>query len=59
MQKGESNMLTRLLRKRFGELPASVCARIQSATSEQLEEWAERLMEVTTLNELFGADAAS
>jgi hypothetical protein len=46
-------LLLRLLKTRFGELPAAVCARLNSAQPEQLEEWAERLLNVTSLNELF------
>lgn len=52
-------MLTRLLGKRFGDVPDAVSARLQSAPAEQLEQWAERLLEVGTLDELFSVDATS
>jgi hypothetical protein len=53
-QEGESLLLLRLLRKRFGEVPDSVLGRLHDAKSDELEYWAERLLEVTSLNELFG-----
>ncbi len=50
---GEAHLLLRLLRRRFGELPAWVPPRLQQAPSEQLERWGERLLEVETLEALF------
>jgi hypothetical protein len=52
-QEGEAIMLTRLLQKRFGELPDSVRARLRDASSSRLEHWGERLLDVSSLNELF------
>ena len=52
-QQGEANMLMRQLRKRFGELPDFVDARVRGAPPEQLEHWGERLMDVTSLSDLF------
>jgi predicted transposase/invertase (TIGR01784 family) len=57
-QEGEFRILTRLLRKRFGELPESIFKRLQAATCQQLEHWGERLLEVTTLSELFQGEPA-
>lgn len=48
--------LTRLLQKRFGELPAWVAPRLQKAEPEQLEAWGERLLEVDDLEMLFEED---
>jgi hypothetical protein len=56
MQKAEANLLTRLLRKRFGEMPDSVRARLSEATPDELVCWSERLLEVESLNEVFGAE---
>ena len=53
LKDGEATMLTLLLRKRFGELPESVRARVSTAGPDELEYWGERLLEVSNLNELF------
>ena len=55
-QEGQSRMMVRLLRKRFGELPEPVNARLRSAPCEQLERWGDRFVEGASLNELFGMD---
>jgi hypothetical protein len=51
--------LLRQLRKRFGELPDSVGARLKSGTREQLELWTERLLEIRSLNDLFEVEGVS
>jgi len=53
LKDGEATMLTLLLRKRFGELPESVRARVSAAGPDELERWGERLLEVSSLSELF------
>ncbi len=53
IREGEASLLTRQLRKRFGELPESVRARVREAGPDQLEHWGERLLEVSSLDELF------
>ena len=50
---GEARLLTLQLRKRFGELPESVRARVSAAGPDELEHWGERLLEVSSLSELF------
>jgi hypothetical protein len=52
-QEGEAHLLLRQLRKRFGDLPASVTARVTSAPAEQLEAWGERLLEEVSLSAVF------
>jgi len=52
-QEGESMLLIRQLQKRFGELPDSVRAHLRNAQPDQLEHWAERLLDVASLNDLF------
>lgn len=42
---GKAEMLLRLLRRRFGSLPAEAKARIESADADQLDRWADRLMD--------------
>jgi hypothetical protein len=53
---GEATLLTLLLRKRFGELPEPVRARVSAASPDELEHWGERLLEVSSLSELFIED---
>ena len=52
-KEGEATLLTLLLRKRFGELPESVRVRVSAASPDELEHWGERLLEVSSLSELF------
>ncbi|MEJ1964080.1 MAG: Rpn family recombination-promoting nuclease/putative transposase [Gammaproteobacteria bacterium] len=57
-QKGEANLLSRMLQKRFGELPEWVGEHLRNASPDQLEQWGERLMDVTSLRDLFNGDPA-
>ena len=50
---GEAALLTRQLQKRFGELPGSVSARVREAGPDQLGQWGERLLEASSLDEVF------
>lgn len=52
-REGESALLERQLIKRFGPLDAGTRHRLQAATSEQLETWAERIFEARELTDLF------
>jgi flagellar biosynthesis/type III secretory pathway protein FliH len=53
LRKGEAQLLLRLLRHRFGALPNWVEARLSNASAEQLEQWAERLLDIDRLDALF------
>jgi hypothetical protein len=53
LREGEAHLLQRLLQRRFGELPDWVGDRLTSASSEQLEQWAERLLDIESLQALF------
>jgi predicted transposase YdaD len=53
LQEGELTLLLRLLRKRFGELPEWVRARLEQASIEQLEHWGEQLLQADSLEALF------
>jgi len=55
LQQGEIAVLKRQLHKRFGELPEEVELRLHKATLEQLEVWADRVLDARTLEEVFGA----
>jgi len=56
LQQGEIRILRRQLTRRFGELPAWVETRLQDASPEQLETWAERLLMARRLEEVFESD---
>ncbi|MCM8567542.1 DUF4351 domain-containing protein [Thauera linaloolentis] len=47
-------MLTRLLTRRFGPLDAAVSERLQKATSAELEQWADNILDARRLEEVFG-----
>jgi hypothetical protein len=50
---GEAAVLSRLLAKRFGSLPTALQDRLAHATQEQLELWAERILEADTPEAVF------
>jgi hypothetical protein len=45
--------LQRLLTRRFGPLPTEVVARFAAATLEDMENWADRLLDAQSLDEVF------
>ena len=51
---GERSSLLRLLRVRFGELPAAAVARVEMATMADIERWGERMFTAKTLDEVLG-----
>ena len=51
-KEGERAMLLRLLRTRFGELPATAIARVESAEIAALERWGDRVLSAKTLAEV-------
>ena len=54
LKDGKLDLLLRLLRARFGELPAAAVARIQAAGTAELEQWVDRVLSATTLAEVLG-----
>ena len=52
---GEATLLLRQLTKRFGPLDDSIRSRLDNATLEQLELWAERVLDAKILEDVFGA----
>ncbi len=53
IQKGELNVLLRQLTRRFGPLDTATEQRLQRATSDELERWADNILEAETLDEVF------
>ena len=51
--KGESQIISRLLKKRFGPLPTWAQQNLAAANTDQLENWAERILDAKTLAEVF------
>jgi Domain of unknown function (DUF4351) len=49
---GERRLLLRLLRARFGELPAPATARIEAADVAELDRWGDRVLGAQTLDEV-------
>ena len=56
--KAERRLLLKLLRLRFGELPAAVVARIEAAEVPELEAWGERFVTASRLEDVLGPIAA-
>ena len=53
MQQGEGKMLLRLLVRRFGLVSPEIQDRLQNATTEQLERWAENFVDAEKIEEVF------
>jgi hypothetical protein len=51
---GQATVLIKLLGRKFGPLTAETTARIQQASAEELDRWAERLLDAASLDELLG-----
>jgi len=54
-REGEQLLLLRQLQKRFGVIPEGIRATLQAASPEQLESWADRLLDARNLDEVFAA----
>jgi hypothetical protein len=50
---GAAAVVTRQIQKRFGDVPESVRATVNSARADQIDRWAERLLDVASIEELF------
>ncbi len=59
IEAGKADLLLRQLRRRFGTLPESAQARVLGASEDQLNEWAETLLDASTLDAVFGAHRAN
>ena len=52
-QEGEIRILLRLMRLKFSELDTETVTRVQSADTEQLSRWSERILSAKTVEEVF------
>lgn len=52
-QTGQADLLLRQLTRRFGPLPTEISHRIQFASTTEIEEWAERILEADSLTAVF------
>ena len=53
VQKGELNVLLRQLTRRFGLLDDATQLRLQQASLEELERWADNILDAESLDEVF------
>ena len=53
IEKGEALLLQRQLTRRFGTLPSGIVGKIAAATSAQLEQWGDRVLDAASLEEVF------
>ena len=53
LQQGEATVLRRLLTRRFGPLPLWAEERLAQASLQELERWADRVLEAQQLDEIF------
>ena len=50
---GERKLVMRLIQDRFGDLPVAYRLRLQSASQTDLEDLADRVLDATSLDDLF------
>jgi hypothetical protein len=52
---GQASLLARLIAKRFGPqlVDAALWERLHSATPDQLDRWADRILDATSMDEVF------
>ncbi|MBF0585279.1 MAG: DUF4351 domain-containing protein [Magnetococcales bacterium] len=52
-KKGKAEILTHLLQRRFGDVPAWASEKIAHAEPPALEEWSLRILDATTIESIF------
>ena len=50
---GKAELLLRLLRRKYGRVPAGVAKRLRGAASGDLDRWADRVMTAAGLEDVF------
>ena len=56
LQEGERTVLKRQLQRRFGTLSPEITEKLSVASSVDLENWAENVLDAKTLDEVFGSN---
>lgn len=54
VQQGRLGLLIHLLTHRFGPLPDEISQRLEHATAEEIETWADRILDADSLAQVFG-----
>ena len=54
LERGKREVLLRLVRRRFGELPEWVTTRLEAGSAAELDQWTERILVARDLDEMFG-----
>jgi hypothetical protein len=54
-ERGQRAVLLRLLARRFVTVPEAIAARVDRAGTDEIERWAERLLEASSLDDVFAA----
>lgn len=54
LQQGEAAVLERLLQRRFGTLSAETRSRLENASLAELGQWADRILDADSLEQVFG-----
>ena len=56
IHRGEAAVLKRQLKRRYGDLPEWVEERLAQASREELESWADRVLDAKRLEDVFGSE---
>lgn len=57
LQQGQARLLARQLGRRFGELPPWAKSKLDGATEEELEAWADAVLAAASIDDVFGTTA--
>ena len=55
-KKGQVNLLTKLLKLKFGRFPSKYHTMIQTANLRIIEGWAEKILTANTIDDVFGEE---
>ena len=55
LAQGQARVLLRQMERRFGEVPETMRARVTGATTDELDAWADALLEAATLDEVMAS----